>query len=243
MNAGQKLLGADHLVRDYNKKRSLVLSLLAVEIEILVTYQNPLLDTKEAIADALTGGSTSSRFYVDCMRFLEEEVRISREQRQMDKQWKEIMRNAWDISPALAVYLPERLLFRASSVDDTVRNTIMERELTRLVRNNPESVSHIPKALDYFLTKESIESDAPELTYILTWAKSTPIHGLSLLCPRTHPSHPLTAQYAVSVLASYPPDAVLFYIQQLVQATRWDDLGYVKEFVKKILLQKMILYI
>ena len=237
MNAGQKLLGADHLVRDYNKKRSLVLSLLAVEIEILVTYQNPLLDTKEAIADALTGGSTSSRFYVDCMRFLEEEVRISREQRQMDKQWKEIMRNAWDISPALAVYLPERLLFRASSVDDTVRNTIMERELTRLVRNNPESVSHIPKALDYFLTKESIESDAPELTYILTWAKSTPIHGLSLLCPRTHPSHPLTAQYAVSVLASYPPDAVLFYIQQLVQATRWDDLGYVKEFVKKISLE------
>ena len=232
MTSGQRMLGADHLVRDYNKKRSLVLSLLSVEIEILVTYQNPLLDTKEAIAEVLTGGI--SKPYIECMRFLEEEVRFGREQRQMDKQWKEIMRNAWDISPALAVYLPERLLVRASSVDDTIRNSIMERELTRLVRSNPEMVSHIPKALDYFLTKESIESDSPELTYILTWAKSSPIHALSLLCPRTHPSHPLTAQYAVRTLASYPPDAVLFYIQQLVQATRWDDLGYVKEFVKKI---------
>ena len=232
MTSGQRLLGADHLVRDYNKKRSLVLSLLSVEIEILVTYQNPLLDTKEAIAEALNGGI--SKTYIDCMRFLEEEVRVSKEQRQMDKQWKEIMRNAWDISPALAVYLPERLLVRASSVDNTVRNSALERELSRLVRNNPELVSHIPKALDYFLTKESIESDASELTYILTWANSSPIHALSLLCPRIHPSHPLTAQYAVRVLSSYRPDAVLFYIQQLVQATRWDDLGYVKEFIKKI---------
>ncbi len=35
-------------------------------------------------------------------------------------------------------------------------------------------------------------------------------------------------------MGSYPAEAVLFYIPQLVQATRYDDLGYVKEFVKKI---------
>jgi phosphatidylinositol 4-kinase len=111
---------------------------------------------------------------------------------------------------------------------------MLEREVSRLVRLHPEEVCHLPRALDFFLTKEGLESDAPELPHVLTWARCSPVRALSLLCPRTLPTHPLTAQYAVRVLASYPADAVLFYIPQLVQATRYDDLGYVKEFIKKI---------
>ena len=34
--------------------------------------------------------------------------------------------------------------------------------------------------------------------------------------------------------SSYPADAVLFYIPQLVQTTRWDDLGFTSEFIRKI---------
>lgn len=39
---------------------------------------------------------------------------------------------------------------------------------------------------------------------------------------RQFPPHPITAQYAVKTLSSYPADAVLFYIPQLVQALRHD---------------------
>ena len=66
--------------------------------------------------------------------------------------------------------------------------------MSRLVRLRPEEVCHIPRALDFFLTKEALESDAPELPHVLTWARCSPIRALSLLCQRTLPTHPLTAQ-------------------------------------------------
>ena len=88
--------------------------------------------------------------------------------------------------------------------------------------------------MDFFLTAESLENDSSELTWILTWTRVSPVKALSLLCPRNLPSHPLTAQFAVRVLSSYPADAVLFYIPQLVQTTRWDDLGFTSEFIRKI---------
>ena len=70
----------------------------------------------------------------------------------------------------------------------------LEAEVSRLVRLRPEEVCHIPRALDFFLTKEALESDAPELPHVLTWARCSPIRALSLLCQRTLPTHPLTAQ-------------------------------------------------
>lgn len=51
---------------------------------------------------------------------------------------------------------------------------------------------------------------------------------------RQYPPHPITAQYAVRVLKSYPPDAVLFYIPQLVQAVRHDTVSNFKQLFFKI---------
>ena len=51
---------------------------------------------------------------------LDEDVR----QRQTEKQWREHTRNAWVISPALAVFLPQRINNKES----------MAKEVTRLVR-------------------------------------------------------------------------------------------------------------
>jgi len=56
---------------------------------------------------------------------------------------------------------------------------------------------------------------------MLTWARVSPIQALSYFS-RQYPPHPISAQYAVRVLESYPADAVLFYIPQLVQTLRHD---------------------
>lgn len=60
---------------------------------------------------------------------------------------------------------------------------------------------------------------------MLTWARVSPIQALSYFS-RQNASHPITAQYAVRVLSSYPADAVLFYIPQLVQALRHDTVSF-----------------
>ena len=49
------------------------------------------------------------------------------------------------------------LLFRFKNSD------ALQKEVTRLVRNNPVAVSHIPAALHYLVTVHSVEADAPEV--------------------------------------------------------------------------------
>ena len=39
----------------------------------------------------------------------------------------------------------------------------LEKEITRLVRLNPEAVSHIPEAISFLVTPHSVEADAPEV--------------------------------------------------------------------------------
>lgn len=56
---------------------------------------------------------------------------------------------------------------------------------------------------------------------MLIWAPCGPIQAMSYFS-RQYPTHPLSAQYAVKTLSSYPAEAVLPYIPQLVQALRHD---------------------
>jgi len=209
----------DNLVKDYSRKRWLILSLLSVEIDMMMAWLSPLdLDNREATLGNVGRDATKS---LDDAAKWREDVR----NRTLDKQWKEYARHAWDISPTLAVFLPTWL---------TVNSVPLELEVSQLVRANPTKVSHLPQALEFFITEDSLTNDAPELPNILTWARCSPLRALSLFCKRTIPIHPLTAQYATRVLNSYPAEAVLQYIPQLVQAVRYDDLGYVQEFIKSI---------
>lgn len=189
-------IAMDAYVKDYVKKRNLILGLLAIDIEFMITWHNP-----NGIAEHHIAG--------------EETISAWRNQPVTERSWKEITRLAWNVSPVLAVYLPTR--FKAS---DAVTS-----EVSRLVRLHPTAVMHIPAALQYLISPETILADAPEIGHMLTWAEVSPIEALSYFS-RQYPPHRITAQYAVRVLSSFPPDVILFYIPQLVQAIRHDTVRY-----------------
>ncbi|XP_048482102.1 phosphatidylinositol 4-kinase alpha [Plutella xylostella] len=193
----------DTFVKEYVRKRNLILELMAVEIEFLVTWHNP-----HARPEHLVPG--------------EDNIATWRGKPSTERAWRDHTKLAWDISPVLAVFLPERL-----------KNEGIVSEIKRKVQENPTAVSHVPQALKYLVTTETLLNDAPELVHILTWARVTPVEALSFFS-RQFPPHPLTAQAAVSTLASYNCGCVLPYIPQLVQATRHDTMGYVSELIKKL---------
>ncbi|XP_063720577.1 phosphatidylinositol 4-kinase alpha-like isoform X2 [Symsagittifera roscoffensis] len=135
-----------------------------------------------------------------------------------DKFWSEYTFVAWCICPDLAVHLPSRFKYHQSII----------RELKKLVRNYPQMVSHIPQAVDY-LCCDMEDADSAEVMPVLTWKYGTPCAALKLLFT-TRSSY--TAQYAIRLLQSYPEDVLIFFVPQIVQSLRYDDvLGYVKEFI------------
>lgn len=167
--------------------------LQAIEVENLATWRNPV-----APEQLNVGENNINTWLGKPMKGLVETARL-----------------AWDISPALAVFLPARLR----------GNEIVVTEVSKQVRFKPACVSHIPEGLQYLVNTESLINDSHELVHTLTWARVSPVAALAFFS-RQYPPHPITAQYAVKVLSSYPPDAVLFYIPQLVQAVRHDTVRH-----------------
>ena len=196
----------DSYDKDYMKKRNLILELLAVEIDFLVTWYNPL-----ALPEMQINVKSEESLAVWRARPIKLNV------------WKEFTQLAWSYNPALAVFLSQRIT-NVESIDD---------EVAKLVLADPMAVTHIPDALKYLVTTKNLLADSSQLNYMLTWSKVEPIQALAYFS-RQYPTHPLTAQYAVKTLSSYPAEAVLPYIPQLVQALRHDTMGYVTEFIKHI---------
>ncbi|XP_075984283.1 phosphatidylinositol 4-kinase III alpha isoform X2 [Anticarsia gemmatalis] len=193
----------DTFVKDYVKKRNLILELMAVEIEFLVTWHNPHGRVEQAVPG-------------------EDIIATWRSKPNTDRHWRDYAKLAWDISPTLAVFLPERL-----------KNEGIIQEIRRKVQAQPTAVCHVPQALKYLVTTETLLNDAHELVHMITWARVSPVEALSYFS-RQYPPHPLSAQAAVSTLTSYPSSAVLLYIPQLVQALRHDTMGYVAELIKSL---------
>ncbi|XP_059170408.1 phosphatidylinositol 4-kinase alpha-like [Physella acuta] len=191
----------NNISKYYIKRRHIILCLMAGAIDTLTTVYNPL---------DLPGKKFPEETSV--LRWWQENL--------IEKKWKDMTRVCWELSPILAVYLPFR--FRSW---ETLR-----KETRDLVCAHPEMVSHVPEALTFLVTADNIEDNVQELTHMMTWAKVSPLLALSYFS-RQYPPHPLTAQYAIRVLAQQPNNVLLFYIPQIVQALRYDPMGYVSEFI------------
>ncbi|KAL0081209.1 hypothetical protein J3Q64DRAFT_1850940 [Phycomyces blakesleeanus] len=136
-----------------------------------------------------------------------------------DDVWKDMVHFAWTISPRLAVQMDSRFV-----------QPIVHRELHHLIANNTLDVVDIPEALVILLGERLVPGSKLDLKYLQYWAPVPAITATSYFLP-TYNNHPLILQYAMRSLEYYPVDTVFFYIPQIVQALRFDDLGYVEKYI------------
>lgn len=62
------------------------------------------------------------------------------------------------------------------------------------------------------------------------WIPVNPVDAINLLMP-SFDKNPLLVQYAMRSLESHAVDVTFFYVPQIVQLLRHDDLGYVERFI------------
>ncbi|ORX46095.1 hypothetical protein DM01DRAFT_1339741 [Hesseltinella vesiculosa] len=133
--------------------------------------------------------------------------------------WKEIVRFAWDVSPRLAIQMNSRFVL-----------PVVHRELHRLIANNSLDVVDIPEALVLLLGDRLLPNANLDLKYLQYWAPVPAITAANYFLPAFN-NHPLILQYAMRSLEYYPVETVFFYVPQIVQALRYDELGYVEKYI------------
>ncbi|KAI8148722.1 hypothetical protein BJV82DRAFT_642239 [Fennellomyces sp. T-0311] len=137
----------------------------------------------------------------------------------MEESWKEIVRFAWELSPRLAVQMNARFV-----------QPIVHRELHRLIANNTLDVVDVPEALVILLGDRLVPNAKLDLKHLQYWAPVPAITAANYFLP-AYNNNPLILQYAMRSLEYYPVDTVFFYIPQIVQALRHDELGYVEKYI------------
>lgn len=119
------------------------------------------------------------------------------------------------------------------------KHPIVGREVGNLVRSRPREVLHIPEAVELLVGDrfDGIRRDirVSQLThglnsinfheqYLLFWDSVPPVIAATFFEPRYH-GNPIILQYAHRVLAQHPVEVTFFFVPQIVQALRYDELG------------------
>jgi phosphatidylinositol 4-kinase len=161
-------------VKEYIRKRNLILELLAQEVRFkyptifnnqghMKTKVTPIylmqVDVLMAWHNPLNSG--------DLIISGEATINTWRLMKSSDKMWRESVQLAWEINPILAVYLPQRLKSSEKSV--------VSEEVSRLVRYWPDNVMDNSEALIYLVTSDIVLNDIPEVRIIASFTYLYPI--------------------------------------------------------------------
>lgn len=192
------------ILKDFTKKRGLILYLLSHELDHLYTFYNPFNLTNLSLERIETATA---------------HLKVSLN----EKQWIDNVKVTWSINPALSVFLPNRFPFEYNV-----------KEIQRFVKSQPERVIHIPNACLYLANEQNLINDSIELNNLLIWSRCPPIITLSMFGKSLRGqslANCLTSQFACKNLMTSKPETLLNYIPQLVQSVRYDDFGYIREVI------------
>ncbi|KAH7132122.1 hypothetical protein B0J11DRAFT_217458 [Dendryphion nanum] len=129
------------------------------------------------------------------------------------------LKTAWAENPSLAVHLVQR--FQSPRLRQEVRWQVL---------NHPHKVLHEPDALEILLGNQLPNDVSFQLKYMLYWAPVNPVTAVTYFLP-AYGNHPFIIQYAMRALESHIVDVTFFYVPQIVQALRYDVLGYVERYI------------
>ncbi|CAG8926308.1 unnamed protein product [Penicillium salamii] len=130
-----------------------------------------------------------------------------------------LLRLAWAEDAGLAIQMAAR--FPSPKMQDDVR---------LLILNFPEKVIEEPSALEIMFDNCLPDDVNSQLKYLLYWAPVTPTEAITYFMP-AYGNHPYILQYAMRALESYTMDVRFYFVPQLVQALRYDSLGYVERYI------------
>ncbi|KAK2768778.1 phosphatidylinositol-4- kinase [Arachnomyces sp. PD_36] len=130
-----------------------------------------------------------------------------------------LLRLAWTEHPVLAIQLAAR--FPSAKLSSNIR---------WLLLNFPEKALDEAASLELLFGTSLPQDVSFQLKYLLYWAPVNPMEAVTYFLP-AYANHPFIMQYAMRALESHSVDVRFFYVPQLVQALRYDRLGYVERYI------------